>query len=107
MVLLNQQWQPTLFMEIKDDSWGTGAEKHCQADKQMHRQFMQMVPSFPLAHLYGLTFLGTSLHIYCANTATGHITPDAVRCPHLLWKIKPASTRKCDISLPPTHSLIT
>jgi hypothetical protein len=82
MVIFNKNQKPVLIAEIKNDSWARGATAHQTADKQMHQQYNQMLHDCPLAHLYGLSLLGTSLCIYHADMVTGDLTPDFVIHPH-------------------------
>ena len=75
MVVLNQEQQPVLIAEIKDDGWVGEPDKRQRADSQMRKRFDQMLPNCPIPRLYGLSLLGTSLRVYCGDKATGGVTP--------------------------------
>jgi hypothetical protein len=47
----------------------------------MREQYNQLIFDCPIPQLYGLSLLGTSLHIYCGNKVTGNLTPDFIDHP--------------------------
>jgi hypothetical protein len=75
MVVLNQQRQPVLIVEIKDDRWVGQPDKRQRADAQMRQRFDQMLFNSAIPRLYGLSLLGTSLRVYCGDKTTGRVTP--------------------------------
>jgi hypothetical protein len=74
-VVLNQEQKPVLIAEIKDDRWANKADKRRKADTQMRERFDQMLHNCAIPRLYGLSLLGTSLRVYCADKVTGEVTP--------------------------------
>ncbi len=74
---VTQLWENThpQMHQDQDNRWANEPDKHQRVDTQMRQQYDQMLPSCPIPHLYGLSLLGTSLHIYCGNKATGKVTP--------------------------------
>ena len=89
MVVLNWQQKPVLIAEIKDDRWVNKPDKHQRADTLVHQCYDQMLSNCPIPHLYGLSLLGTSLHVYCGNKATGEVTPHFVSHPNANWILPP------------------
>ena len=83
MVVLNQEQKPVLIAEIKDDRWANEADKRRKADTQMRERFDQMLPNCAIPRLYGLSLLGTSLRVYCADKVTGEVTPQFVGRPNV------------------------
>jgi hypothetical protein len=83
MVVLNQEQKPVLIAEIKDDRWVKGPDKRRRADAQMRQRLDQMLPNCAIPRLYGLSLLGTSLRVYCADKVTGGITPHYVGRPNV------------------------
>lgn len=83
MVVLNQEQKPVLFAEIKDDKWANEANTRQRADTQMRQRFDQMLPNCVIPRLYGLSLLGTSLRVYCADKVTDEVTPDYVGRPNM------------------------
>jgi hypothetical protein len=81
MVVLNQQQEPVLIAEIKDDGWAAEADKRQKADSQMRQRFDQMLRKCAIPRLYGLSLLGTSLRVYYGDKATGVVTPEFVDRP--------------------------
>jgi hypothetical protein len=67
--------------EINDNKWATKATMCCRADTQICQWYKQLLFNCLIPHLYGLSILGTSLHIYCGNKASGEVTPDFVEHP--------------------------
>ncbi|KAI9567858.1 hypothetical protein HD554DRAFT_2039258 [Boletus coccyginus] len=82
MIVLNQNQQPVLVAEVKDDRWANEPNKRQKADAQIRQQYDQMLFNCPIPRLYGLSLLGTSLRIYCGDRDTGEVTPDFVGRPH-------------------------
>ena len=70
-----------LIVEIKDDSWVNSGSLHLRADEQICLRFDQMLQNCPLPVLYGISFLGTSMHIYSGNVATGNIILELIDDP--------------------------
>jgi hypothetical protein len=81
MAVLNQEQKPVLIAEIMFDSWVNSPHYRQRADTQMRHWFDQMLQNCPLPRLYGLSLLGTSLRVYCADKATGLVTPQFVGHP--------------------------
>jgi hypothetical protein len=81
LLVLDQQQNPVLFVEIKDDSWARGSNARLAADAQMRQQYDKLLFQCPIPQLYGLSLLGTSLRIYCGEKATNKLTPDFVGRP--------------------------
>ncbi|KAI0290614.1 hypothetical protein BC826DRAFT_534701 [Russula brevipes] len=81
MVVLNQQQEPVLIVQIKDDGWAAEAGKRQTADSQMRQRFDQMLHQCAIPRLYGLSLLGTSLRVYYGDKVTGVITPEFVERP--------------------------
>ena len=82
LVILNQQQQPILLAEIKDDNWVNEPDKRQRADTLMRQRYDQMLFSCPIPRLYGLSLLGTSLRVYYGEKDTGEVTPEFVDRPH-------------------------
>jgi len=89
MVVLNQEQNPVLIAEIKDDRWANVADKRQRADTQMRQRFDQMVYDCPIPRLYGLSLLGTSLRVYCADKVTRQVTPQYVGRPDVNRTLPP------------------
>ena len=81
LVIFNQNQQPVLIAEIKDDKWANEPDKRQRADAQMRQQYDQMLLNCPIPRLYGLSLLGTSLRIYRGDKVTGVVAPDFVDRP--------------------------
>ena len=81
LVVMTKEHKPILFVEIKPDEWADNAYCRRNADTRMRRRFNQIQYQCPIPHLYGLSLLGTSLRIYCADKAAHTITPQFVRDP--------------------------
>ena len=61
--------------EIKDNGWATEAEGQFKADEKMCQWYNYMLPNCCLPRLWGLSLLGTSLHVYCGGVATDEVEP--------------------------------
>jgi hypothetical protein len=81
LVVMTKEHKPILLVEIKPDEWADDAFCRRNADTQMRRRFNQIRYQCPIPRLYGLSLLGTSLRVYCADKAAHKITPDFVRNP--------------------------
>ena len=77
----NLELKPVLIVEIKDDSWVNSGRLRLRADEQIRLRFNQMLQNCPLPVLYGISFLGTSMHIYSGNVATGDIKLELIDDP--------------------------
>jgi hypothetical protein len=78
MVVFNLEYKPVLIMEIRDDGWANEPDNRRRADSLMRQRFDQMLPDCDIPRLYGLSLLGTSLHVYCGDKVTGVVTPQFV-----------------------------
>ena len=78
---MNQQQEPVLIAEIKDDGWAAEADKRQKADSQMRQRFDQMLRKCAIPRLYGLSLLGTSLRVCYGDKATGVVTREFVDRP--------------------------
>ena len=78
MAILNQDQKPVLIVDIQDDSWAKTPHLRQSADAQIHHLYDQMLFNCLIPRLYGLSLLGTSLRVYCANTVTGEVMPPFV-----------------------------
>jgi len=76
LVVFDANHRPVLFAEIKDDGWAHKADCRFNADELIRRQYDAMLNDCPLPRLWGLSLLGTSLHVYCGTVATGAIKPN-------------------------------
>ncbi|KAK0185048.1 hypothetical protein F5146DRAFT_937904, partial [Armillaria mellea] len=61
IVVFNEQRQPVLIAEIKDDGWVGKPDFRLAADEQVRRRYDSIMPECPLPRLWGLSLLGTSL----------------------------------------------
>lgn len=75
LVVYDARRRPVLFAEIKDDAWASRADLRFKADDQMHQRYESMLFDSPIPRLWGLSLLGTSLRVYCGETASGDVTP--------------------------------
>ena len=82
LVIFNQNQQPVLIAEIKDDKWANEPDKRQRADTQMRQRYDQMLFNCPIPRLYGLSLLGTSLRVYHGDKDTGDIEPEFVGRPN-------------------------
>jgi hypothetical protein len=80
LVILNPERQPLLVVDYKDESWAHKPDKRWAMDTRMREQCHLMLNECPMPRLYGLSFMGTSLRVYCGDKATGDVTPDFVGC---------------------------
>ncbi|KIJ36795.1 hypothetical protein M422DRAFT_50917 [Sphaerobolus stellatus SS14] len=80
LVVFNNNDQPVLIVEVKDDSWAQKAEFRYRADKQMRENYQLMLDDCPTPRLWGLSLLGTSMRVYCGDKDTYMITPPSM--PH-------------------------
>jgi hypothetical protein len=78
LVVFNKDQKPVLFAMIQNDGWATSPLMRQRADTLMRQQYEQLLYDSPIRHLYGLSFLGTSLRVYCGDKDTGKITSDFV-----------------------------
>ena len=83
LVVFNQEQNPVLFAENKDDRWASRAERRQRADTQICQRYDQMLHECPTPRLYGLSLFGTSLRVYCGDKVTGKVTPDFVGRPNV------------------------
>ncbi|KAJ3566567.1 hypothetical protein NP233_g6920 [Leucocoprinus birnbaumii] len=75
IVVFNYDDEPVLLVEAKDDDWAHKAELRFRANKQMRDHFALVLDECPDPRLWGLSFLGTSMRIYCGDKMTHDITP--------------------------------
>ena len=78
LVVFNMDQKPVLFAMIQNDGWATNNLTRQRADTLMRQQYEQLLYDSPIRHLYGLSFLGTALRVYCGDKDTGKITPHFV-----------------------------
>ncbi|KAK0449377.1 hypothetical protein EV421DRAFT_1411445 [Armillaria borealis] len=83
IVVFNEQRQPVLLAEIKDDGWAGKPDFHLAADKLVRRRYDSMMPECPLPRLWGLSLLSTSLRVYRGDIATGSLQPEYQAHPDL------------------------
>ncbi|KAK0220391.1 hypothetical protein IW262DRAFT_1384291 [Armillaria fumosa] len=76
IVVFNEQRQPVLIADIKDDGWASKPAFRLAADEQIRRWYDSMMPECPLPRLWGLSLLGTSLRVYCGDIATYTLQPE-------------------------------
>ena len=79
LVVMNKEHKPILFVDIKPDEWADDSYCRRNADIQMRGRFEEIRYICPIPRLYGLSLLGTSLRVYCSDTATNITTPPFVR----------------------------
>lgn len=77
----NLEQKPVIIVEVKDDQSANSATLRLQADEQIRIRFHQMLPNCPIPRLYGISFLGTSMRVYCGDTATGDVIPELIDNP--------------------------
>ena len=82
LVVFNLEHKPVLFAEIRDDGWVNRPNKCLRADYQMHSRCEELLLDCSIPRLYGLSLLGTSLRVYCADTITSEVTPDPIALPN-------------------------
>ncbi|KAF9016196.1 hypothetical protein BDZ89DRAFT_1141630 [Hymenopellis radicata] len=77
MIVYTMHALPVMIVEIKhpDDEGYNKAGLRVQADERMRRQFDATFDECPLAHLWGLSLIGTSLRVYRGDVATRNIEP--------------------------------
>ena len=75
LIVFDIQRRPVLMAEIKDDCWATEAEGRRKADERMRQGYDSVVGGCALPRLWGLSLLGTSLRVYCADVVSGKIEP--------------------------------
>lgn len=75
LVVIDARGRPVLMVEINDDTRANTADLHIKAENRMHQQYNAMLTDCPLPRLWGLSFLGTSLHVYTGDVATGEVNP--------------------------------
>jgi hypothetical protein len=83
MAVLNNERKPVLIAQIQDDGWVDSPLSRRMADKKMRLLYNKLSYKCPIRSLYGLSLLGTSLRVYCADTVTGYITPQFVGDPDM------------------------
>ena len=69
MVVFDGVGRPVLAVEAKDESWAGKGERRYRVDQQMRERFAMTLEDCPLPRLWGLSLLGTSMRVYCADTA--------------------------------------
>ena len=83
--------KPVLLVEIKDDDCaGVGALRR-RADEQMRELYDELLPKCQLPRLWGLSLLGTSLRVYCGDTALHTVDPPLVISSKLDRILNPSS----------------
>jgi hypothetical protein len=80
-LVFNSNDKPVLLVEVKDDSWAQKAELRYRADKQMRDRYALMLDECPLPRLWGISTLGTSMRVYCGDSASYMIDPAPVPRP--------------------------
>lgn len=85
--VMDTNMRPVLVFQTMNDCWAKKPGFRFRADKQLRACCDYLLPNCPLPRLMGLSFLGTSMRVYCADKQTSEISPPLV----------PASSR----NLPP------
>ncbi|KAI0736080.1 hypothetical protein C8Q76DRAFT_792545 [Earliella scabrosa] len=80
-VVCDKDGHPVLIVEAKDDAWARKAELRYRADKQMRDRYALILDECPMPRLWGLSLLGTSMRIYCGDTASYDVSPPAIPRP--------------------------
>jgi hypothetical protein len=75
LIVFNNNNQPVLVVEVKDDYYARKPQYRYDADKLMRGRYDFIVDDCPTPRLWGLSLLGTSMRVYCANKTTNRITP--------------------------------
>jgi hypothetical protein len=83
LVGMTRRRSPVFFAEIILGEWANDAYCRENAHAQMCRRFNQILPDCPIPRLYGLSLLGTSLCVYCADKVTRRITCHSIPDTHL------------------------
>jgi hypothetical protein len=81
LVVFDRNDKPVLIVEVKDDSWAQKAELRYRADVQMRSRYALMLDECPIPRLWGLSLLGTSMRVYCGDTQSYMVAPEAIPRP--------------------------
>ena len=72
LAILRKDLFPLLLTHVESDVSPQGRVK---ADKQMREKYATLLPTCPLSHLWGLSFVGPTLRVYHGDVTTGTIVP--------------------------------
>ncbi|KAG8975423.1 hypothetical protein FRC05_005753 [Tulasnella sp. 425] len=79
-VVFDSDDKPVMVVEVKNDGWAEKAELRYRADSQMRDKYALMLDECPNLRLWGLSLLGTSVRVYCADKESYELQPPAI--PH-------------------------
>lgn len=80
-VVFDSNDKPVMVVEVKDDGWAEKAELRYRADSQMRDKYALLLEECPSPRLWGLSLLGTSARVYCANKESYELQPPAIPRP--------------------------
>ncbi|KXN91789.1 hypothetical protein AN958_12064 [Leucoagaricus sp. SymC.cos] len=66
---------PLFFISAKNNYWADSAELRFRADQEIRKRLSKSLKDCPLPFLWGISFLGSRMHVYCADTATSTVNP--------------------------------
>lgn len=74
-VVIDHDFQPVFFVDIRDGVDADSAVKRLAADKQMRAGYDLLLADCPLPRLWGLSLLGTSMRVYYGDKDIGVVNP--------------------------------
>jgi hypothetical protein len=64
-----------LIIDIRDESQAYSTHSHLEVDHHLQQLVKSIHTECPLPQLYGMSFLGTSVHVYVHDAIMGEIKP--------------------------------
>ena len=83
-VVYTKKYRPLLMMNVENNVSSQGRIK---ADAQMRQKYDTLLTKCPLPRLWGFSFVGTWLRVYCGDVTTGNVTPPSEDNLEQAWNI--------------------
>lgn len=71
-IIYTKDYHPVLIANVQNH---VSLQGRIKADQQMRQRYDALLTKCPLSHMWGLSFVGTALRVYCGDVTTGSVVP--------------------------------
>ncbi len=83
-IIYTKDYRPLLIVNVQND---VSLHAQIKADQQMRQRYDALLTKCPLSHLWGMSFVGTALRVYCGDVTTGSVVPPSEDHLEQAWNI--------------------
>jgi len=83
-IVYTKDYRPVLIVNVQND---VSLQGRIKGDQQMRQRYDALLTECPLSHMWGMSFVGTALRIYCGDVTTGSVVPPSEDNLEQAWNI--------------------